>query len=289
MSRHPHPGFWLLLLVAADGVAGPRYEAVGEVPIANITPEEARRNARNQAFAEIISQAAGTRVSAQTLIVNEQIASYNLLQTNNARVVNSQCSYETANMEYGSSTVLVQRARCSGEVQEFGAKSPALDAQIVRAPDKRCGLKEGELFGGSADTLALHDGEVFCLYLRVPVPMWYAVFTIYEDTGGPRVNQLFPGERDRAQALRLEANEVSRLEPVVSGLLPGKAFSQETLIVLASESASNLGKLRSAVTGKDVAATMQNSVPMDQFDKLLGTLPLDQVQIKYLPYVIRQK
>lgn len=102
--------FAFSLIANAATLAVNIYTGTGEATIANITPEQAKTKAREQAMLDILQQATGINISSQQLVVNENMASYHILLIKSARVINSQCKDDIQKTEQG----LLHIATCTG-------------------------------------------------------------------------------------------------------------------------------------------------------------------------------
>jgi len=283
------------LLVLVTSLATPlataaTFEAEGEQVMTNMSREQAIKRARDQAMGEILAQS-GINVSTQTILVNRRMASYQLLATRNARVVNFKCQdaeLESSGRTATGQVIYVQRTRCSGEVQRFGDHAPTVDAQLALASRGRCadvaarGVRDADepLF-----TVRAH--EHFCLTLRTAAESWVGIYGLFEQEGDTRIVRIFPDVDDNAAAVHLAANQVPELPPLSGAPLPGEHEALEALIIVASRQPALLDNLAGKHgIGDDVAGTVDASVPISVFDRQLGKLDLRHINLKFLPYRI---
>ncbi|MDQ1363948.1 MAG: hypothetical protein QG652_1810, partial [Pseudomonadota bacterium] len=149
----------LLLFVAT--LNAQTFTGTGEAAISNITPEQAKLKAHEQAFLDILQQATGIEISSQQLVVNAQMASYHILQTHRARVVNSRCDYRI------EPNPLTQIAICTGEVQAFGKQGPSVQTALLPLGNKnQCQFSASEFNAAESTEPMFKSGERFCLLIQ---------------------------------------------------------------------------------------------------------------------------
>ncbi|MBF0471436.1 MAG: hypothetical protein HQL48_08680 [Gammaproteobacteria bacterium] len=268
-------------------IAAARYQAAVTIPLAHLTPEEARNEARRLAYAEMIAEGAGIAVNSQMLVVNNSAASYSLVQSRNARVLNGKCDFEVTDEE-GAPFL---KASCSGEVQPFGQDGPKIAAALTpfTASREHCTPTLEQLRSAERDASLFRSGERFCLALRSAEAVSLGVFAIFTDSEGvPRINRLLPSANSKRNALRLAAGEIPSLTPVASAPLPGAKVGHEALLVVASRQPLLLDQLVTATVGSSAAETAAMSVPLAEFDRQLGRLDLQQLTLLTLPYVVHR-
>lgn len=280
----------LFFSLAASLATAATFEAEGEQVMTNMSREQAIKRARDQAMGEILAQS-GLNVTTQTILVNRRMASYQLLATRNARVVNFKC--QDAELENSGRTatgqvIYVQRTRCSGEVQHFGDHAPAVDAQLTLASRGGCADVEGRGVRDADEPLfTVRAHEHFCLKMRTATESWMGVYGLFEQEGDTRVVRIFPDVDGKASAVHLAANQVPELPPLSGTPLPGNHEALEALIVVASRKPALLDNLAGKHgIGEDVAETVDASVPISVFDRQLGKLDLRHINLKFLPYRI---
>ena len=266
----------LILLLGVPGLSAPapetRYQATGTATLANITPLEAKRRARLEAFAEIINHAIGVQVDQQTLLVNRQLASYTLLQTPTARVAQADCVYRTRTTP-GAGEILQMEAQCNGKVQRYGSAAPQIQARLHRsAAAGHCQAKAAAaeqpapLFTTAAYT-------PFCLELAAAEAVQVAVFNLFDDTDGQtRISRLYPLPSAAKPAQTVAADGPIMLEPPLqSAPLPGQTEALEAILVVASRRPALLAKL-AADAGNNLQTATGQAEPMQAFDRRLQRL-----------------
>ena len=271
----------LLIFQTTFAIAAKSYIGTGEANIANTTPELARIKAREQAFLDILQQVVGIEISSQQLVVNAKMASYHILQTNRARVINSLCEYLITHPQ----CQLTLLANCRGEVQVFGKQGPDIRGALIPMRNKKhCDFSITE-FNASNDINSLFKSKQrFCLLLSSHEDIYVAVFAMYQHGEKVKISRVFP-ENDQT-ALTIKAGEIPRLTPLSSQPLPGQKIAQEAFVILASRKPLLGHLLLSNSAGFSAEQTVENSVDMSQFDRGLGKLNLDIVNIIFLPYAV---
>ena len=271
----------LLIFQTTFAIAAKSYIGTGEANIANTTPELARIKAREQAFLDILQQVVGIDISSQQLVVNAKMASYHILQTHRARVINSHCEYQITQ----SQGQLTQVAHCSGGVQEFGNQGPDIRGALVPIGDKDyCDFSTSE-FNAVNDIGSLFKSKQrFCLLLSSHENVYVGVFAMYHHGEKVKISRVFP-EDDKA-ALIIKAGEIPRLTPLSSQTLSGQKMTHEAFFILASREPFLGHLLLSNSAGFSVEQTVENSVDMAQFDQGLGRLNLDRINIIVLPFAV---
>ena len=256
------------------------YKGTGEAVIAHITPEQARADAREQAMIDILQQATGIDVFSIQLLVNAKMASYHILQTHSARVINSDCHYYVE--QEGQ---LTQVAVCNGEVQAFGKQGPDVSSVLLSLGNKEdCDFSYDD-FNAIKDSKSLFKvNERFCLLLTSHEDIYVGIFSIYHDDKNIKISRVYP---DNEQiALRLKANQIPKLTPLSSQPLSESKLTQEAFLVLASKELLNMKSLLENSAGFSAEETIGNSVDIKKFDNALSRLNLDRVTIKVLPYAV---
>ena len=215
-------------------------------------------------------------------MINSDIALYGLLQTNNARVINIHCTYQIKNND----NVLTQIARCSGEIQQFGQKAPQITAILTPAKRGNCHLKIADFQRALQDILPTFRAyEEFCLGIRASEKSWIGVFGVYEEQAQMKISLIFPKSK---KALIVERGEIPHLTPLASAPLPGQTKAIEALFIVASNRPALMDQLIQAKAGRSLQETMSNSVNIQTFDQRIGTLNLDYLTMRFLPYEILQ-
>ncbi len=292
LSLKPAIRLFLLLIVATVGATDSRprlYRAMGEVELAHITPEQARAKARQQAFAEMISEASGVRISSKVMLINSRLASYDLVQTQDARVVNAHCNYPLKELKLSSGTRYIQQADCRGEVQRFGTPAPTISAALLPLPEnaQRCRFDPQTLADHSPDIPTWQAGERFCLVLRSAQQAWVGAFGLFEQQGKTRINRVYPKPGSGRSALQLTPGKIPELTALSSAPLAGQKQASEALLLVVSSRPELMDQLVGAAVGSSVQETVENSVPMHRFDQQLGRLDLKRIDIRILPYLVR--
>jgi len=258
------------------------YSGKGESFIVNITPEQAKQDARDLAHLDIIQQVTGIEISSRQLLVNSTMASYHILQSRRARVVNSDCDYQITQDD----GALKQTAQCQGEVQVFGREAPEISASLIAMDNRKvCDYSISEFNSAETDALLFKSGQRFCLLLNAREPLYASVFAMYEQGGTTKISRLFP--EDNQALLHVRSGRIPQLTALASEPLPGQLLSQEALLILASREPLIGEALLDNISGFDAAQTIGDSVDMAQFDRSLGKLNLDKIEILVLPYAIK--
>ena len=272
----------LLLFQTVDAMAAKIYTGTGEAVIAHITPEQARADAREQAMIDILQQATGIDVFSIQLIVNAQMASYHILQTKSARVINSDCRYYVE--QKGQ---LTQKAVCKGEVQAFGKQGPDVSSVLLSLGNKEdCDYSHDD-FNAIEDSKPLFKAnERFCLLINSHEDIYVGIFSIYHDDMNLKISRVYPDNEQ--MALWVKANKIPNLTPLSSQPLSESKLTHEAFIVLASKEPMNMKSLLENSAGFSAGETIRNSVDIKKFDNALSRLDLDRVTIKVLPYAVME-
>ncbi len=273
----------LLLLIFQTHlvIAAKTYTGTGEASIANITPEQAKVKAREQAFLDILQQVTGIEISSQQLVVNAQMASYHILQTHRARVINSQCEYQITQPQ----GQLTQLAHCTGQVQTFGQQAPDISAALLGMGNKKhCNFSLTEFNVANNSEPLFKSKQRFCLLLNSHENIYAAVFAMYQQHEKIKISRVFP--ENNQTALSIKAGKIPSLTPLSSQPLPGQKIAQEAFVILVSR--EPLQGLLGNSAGFSAQQTAENSVDITQFDQALGKLNLDKINIIVLPYALTQ-
>lgn len=276
--------FFLLLIIQTHIViAAKNYTGTGEVSIVNISPEQAKLKAREQAFLDILQQVTGIEISSQQLVVNSQMASYHILQTQRARVVNSQCDYHI--IPPHQNQPLTQVARCRGEVQTFGQRAPDIQGALVAMKNKKhCDFSVAEFNAANNSEPLFNSKQRFCLLLSSHEKTYAVVLGMYSEGKKIKISRILPD--DETSTLILPAGKIPRLTPLSSQPLPGQKIAQEALLILVSREPLQGRALLASSAGFSSQQTTDNSVDIAQFDQALGKLNLDKINIMVLPYAV---
>jgi hypothetical protein len=259
------------------------YNGYGEATIVNITPQQARVKSREQALLDILQQVTGIEIASQQLVVNATMASYHILQTRSARVVNSHCDYRVTQ----SQDQLTQIAQCTGSVQTFGRQSPDISGALVALGVKNtCQFTVTEMNAVSIGHSLFKSNQRFCLLLNSHEPFYAVVFALYQQGDQSKISRLFPG--DDEPPLKIKAGHIPRFTPLSSEPLAGQDISQEALFIVASRKPLHGSALLANSVGFSAEQTIDNSVDMKAFDQALGKLDLNQVNLLVLPYAVER-
>lgn len=270
----------LLFCQPCYAMAAKIYTGTGEAVIAHITPEQARADAREQAMIDILQQATGIDIFSIQLLVNAQMASYHILQTHSARVINSACHYYVEHKGQ-----LTQKAVCNGEVQAFGSEGPDISSMLLSLGNKEdCDYSFNDV-NANKDSKSLFDAdERFCLLINSHEDVYVGIFSIYHDDMSIKISRVYPDNEQ--MALWVKANEIPKLAPLSSQPLEKSKLTHEAFLVLASKEPLNMKSLLANSAGFSAEETIRNSVDIKKFDNALSRLDLDRITIKVLPYAV---
>jgi len=284
MKNFFFPLFIVLLFCSAIVTAQPRYHAQAEVILANITPEQARTQARQQALSEIIAIGTGVKIQHHLVLINSSVWSSALIQTSNARVIDVRCTYW---VRKNSSRTLIQIADCSGAVQKFGQHAPQISTVLIPAKKGTCHIKRTDFQSQKTEIVPTFRAyEPFCLGIRASEKSWLGVFGLYETQGQVKISRIFPKTQT---AIIVAAGEIPQLTPLASAPLPGQRHTLEALLVIASNRATLMDELAENTAGHSVAQTMARSMNIEDFDQITSNLDLDRITMRFIPYRVLAK
>ena len=233
------------------------------------------------ALLDLLQQAAGVEISSHEMIINSSMASYHILQTKQARVVNSKCEFEIVK-KYN---VLFQHAKCSGEIQKFGDKAPNLNGNLLSlSSNNSCEFSSDEQNVVDIDLPFFKAHQKFCLLLKSHEDQFALVFAIYQDHDKTKISRLFPDEGSPNFLIKGGISPI--LTPLSSTPLPEQNISQEAFLILHSREPIIGNLILRKTSGYTATETISNSVDINIFDQRLGSLNLKNIGILILPFAV---